>query len=68
MKELYLILIGFGFGAFGGCITTVAMLKDLIRPDVKIGKIKARNSDQDVDLDIEIDEKRKKRWFSRKKS
>ena len=68
MKELYLILIGFGFGAFGGSIATVALLKDLIRPDVKIGKIKARNSDQDIDLDIEVEKKKRKGLFNRNKS
>jgi len=64
MKEF---LIGFGFGAFTGAITAVLMLRGLIRPDVRIGKIKGRNSNQDIDLDIDMEDSKRKGLFNRKK-
>jgi predicted small secreted protein len=62
--------IGFGIGAFTGAIIIVALLKDLIRPDIRIRSIKNKKGSQDVKLDAkqtQPEKKQRKKLFNKKK-
>ena len=69
MEAFKLILIGLGFGMFLGSIATTAILKDLIQPDTKIGKIinRGRGNENDIAVMWQNEKKPRKKWFGKNK-